>query len=85
MSAILQKWSRNVTFGTGAPDHYHNGLPFEADGSLAVQNGGVIDRYSNGLPLTAVGRVCVELNGGVHYRGSGAATFSVGGRLLVGQ
>ena len=85
MSALLQKWSRNATFGSSAPDHYHNGLPFEADGTLAVQNGGTVARTVNGLPLTANGRLAVEVNGAVNYVSTGSATFSVAGRLLVGS
>ena len=85
MSAILQRWSRNATFGSGDPHHFHNGLPFEADGTLCLQNGGVIDHIVNGIPFTANGRIAVEVNGAVNYNGSGSATFSVAKRLLVGS
>lgn len=83
MSALLQKWSRDVSFGSSPPDHKHNGLPFDANGKLAVQNGGIIDRVYMGLPYTANGRLAVELNGTPVRNGTGSATFSIGGRLVV--
>lgn len=83
MSAILQKWSKNASFGSAPPSHRHNGLPFDSNGRLAVHNGGVIDHYHLGLPYTANGRIAVDLNAVPVRSGSGSATYSTNGRLVV--
>lgn len=82
MSAILQNWSGAFTDGTVAPDHFHNGVGFEADGSLAVDIDGVIDHHSQGLPFTASGRLAVS-TGAVDHAGSGSAQFTATGHLAV--
>jgi hypothetical protein len=72
------------TSGSVAPDHNHNGLPFEADGQLAVQNAGVIDHYHQGLPFTAIGRLVTVNNAAVVRVGNGAAPFDANDRLATG-
>jgi len=79
MSALLQ--GRAVggvirfTDGAATPSYYHNGIPFDPDGGIAIANGGTVDHYHQGLPFTANGRL-VSVAGGVSYWGSGAAPFN---------
>jgi hypothetical protein len=68
-----------------APDHFTNGLPYDADGTLSVTNLGTIDHYHQGLPFTALGRICTALNSPVADFGSGAAPFNAGGLLVIGS
>ena len=87
MSALLQFVAfRNtaipVTDAGTAPDHYWNGLPFEADGRLAVDNGGLVDHYWQGLGFTSVGRLSASLNGVLDHFGMGAAAFNTLDQLI---
>ena len=79
MSALLQGRAIGgvirFTDGAAAPHHFHNGLPFDADGGIAIADGGVIDHFHQGLPFTANGRL-VSVQGSVNYWGSGAAPFN---------
>lgn len=61
------------------PDHYSGGLPFDADGVLAVQAGNP-DYYHQGLGFTNSSRLAVS-GDAVLYWGSGAAGFQVDARL----
>ena len=87
MSQLLQVATRSgalaQTVGTLAPAHYANGLPFDADGSLAVDTASAIDHYQLGLPFTAAGRLCVAAAAVDHF-GSGGAPFTATGRLAQG-
>ena len=60
--------------GTGAPDHFQNGLPFESDGKLAVDFTAVADHYHQGIAFSANGRIAAK-SGAAQYYGSGAAPF----------
>lgn len=71
-----------VTDAITAPDHYHNGLPYEADGSLAV-DGANVDHIHQGLPFTALGRLTVGIEGSPVRFGNGAAPFDVVDRLCI--
>ena len=66
MSALLQVATRNggitYTDAAGVPDHFDAGIPFEADGSVAVADQGAINHYWQGLPFTAAGRLCVAVS-----------------------
>ena len=73
------------TNGTGAPSHFSNGLPFETDGSLAVDVDGVISHYHQGLPFSADGRLVGTLSETPTRFGGGAAPFSAEGRLVLGS
>jgi len=79
MSALLQGRAIGgvirFTDGAAAPHHFHNGLPFDPDGGIAIADGGVIDHFHQGLPFTANGRL-VSVQGSVNYWGSGAAPFN---------
>ncbi len=78
MSAILQFWALGATDGTSAPSFYYNGLPFESDGSLAVEIDGTasIDHYHQGLPFSANNRIlCVEQD--PNYYGYGEIRFGI--------
>lgn len=82
MSGLLQNWASAYTDGALAPAHFHNGLPFEADGSLAVQISGAVDHHHQGLPFTAVGRLAISPTGPVDHTGSGCSAFNATGQLL---
>lgn len=62
-----------VTIGATPPDHFHNGLPYEADASLAMSTSAP-DHYHQGLGFTANGRLC-RVGANPDYFGSGAAPF----------
>ena len=81
MSALLQTVPRTegrleVTVAATPPDHWSNGLPFEADGSLACDAANP-NHYHQGLPYSVNNRICYA--GGATpapaYFGSGAAPF----------
>ena len=52
----------DITDGAAAPNHFSNGLGFEADGTLSIQFDGVVDHWHQGIPFTAVGRVVLSQN-----------------------
>jgi hypothetical protein len=88
MSALLQGVPIRVDDGSiyaingiTPVDHFHNGLPYEADGALSMDNVGAITHHHQGLPFTALGRLAIGLT--PTYFGSGAAPFNVDGRLAV--
>ena len=89
MSALLQGVPLRVaggaideTIGTLAPDHFANGIPYEADGTLAVSTSQPADHYHQGLPFTALGRLAVAGSATAPaYFGSGAAPFTVANLL----
>ena len=83
MSQALQGKTEAFTSGSIAPANVWNGIPMEADGSLAIENGAVIDHYSQGLPMTAAGRLVVAIDGAVDHFGAGASPFDVSDRLCV--
>ena len=45
------------------PDHFHNGLPYELDGTLCIDTTQAIDHYHQLLPFTPEGRICVVMEG----------------------
>lgn len=70
-----------VTDGTAAPDHFANGLPYEADGSLAVDSVSAITGVSAAIPVTAVGRIAT---GTTPARANmGAMPLTADGRLVM--
>ena len=71
-----------VTNGTSKPDHYSCGIPYEADGSVAITSGGAAVRYTNGLPLTAAGRIAT-VAGPPQYFSAGSMPLR-GSPLLAG-
>jgi hypothetical protein len=89
MSALLQLvplrvgGAINVTDGLTAPDHFANGLPYDADSTLSVAVDGVIDHYHQGLGFTAIGRLVTTLTGPPTRFGSGAAPFNATGALVM--
>ena len=86
MSALLQGLAINgfvpASSGGAAPAYVKNGIPFDADGTVACDSG-LITHYHQGLPFTAQGRLAVD-GGPVAYYGSGAAPFSATGYLALG-
>ena len=72
-----------VDIGTGAPDHYHNGLPATSDGKLACDDASAITHYHQGLGFTAENRLAVILDAVVDHYGSGAAPFDANNRLVM--
>lgn len=89
MSQLLQVATRAggnipVTDGVLAPADFDQGIPYEADGSLAVDDLGVIDHHWQGLPFTAIGRLAVALNGVVDTYGAGAMPLNTAGQLVTG-
>ena len=83
MSQALQGKTSAFTSGSIAPANIWNGIPVEADGSLAIENAGIVDHYSQGLPMTAADRLAVAIDGVVDHYGAGAAPFDVSDRLCV--
>ena len=75
----------SYTDGDSIPDHFANGLPFETDGSLAVDVDGVISHYHQGLPFSADGRLVGTLSETPTRFGGGAAPFSAESRLVLGS
>ena len=75
----------SYTDGDSIPDHFSNGLPFETDGSLAVDVDGAISHYHQGLPFSADGRLVGTLSETPTRFGGGAAPFSAEGRLVLGS
>lgn len=57
MSSALQNWTNGFTDAASQPHHFHNGLPFEADGTIAVDFSQPITHYSQGLPFTSTNRL----------------------------
>ena len=70
-----------LTNGLTPPSHFVNGLPYEANGELAVSFGGVIDHYHQGLAFDVEGRLVVT-GATPGYFGSGSAGF-VSDRMVV--
>lgn len=88
MSALLQFTAFRqadvpVTDGVGAPDHFWNGLPFEADDSLAVDDGGAVVDFWQGLGFTAQNRLAVAVSGTFDHFGMGAAPFNISDQLII--
>jgi hypothetical protein len=71
-----------ITLGTGAPDHYHNGLPYEASGALCGENGSA-SYYHQGLGFTSNGRVSMAGGAAVRYN-SGAMPLTNANRISSG-
>lgn len=87
MSALLNAASRSglvITVGVGIPDHFDQGVPFEADSSLAAA-ATTPTHFHQGLGFDAEGRLCVLLGSDPDYFGGGAAPFlaASAGRLCV--
>ena len=86
MSALLQGLAIDgfipASSGGSAPAYVKNGIPFDADGTVACDSG-LISHYHQGLPFTAQGRLAVDA-GPVAYYGSGGAPFSATGYLALG-
>ena len=82
MSALLQgvpiadNGGVLVTNGSTVPDHVHSGIPYEADGSVAVDYLNPANHFHQGLGYTSVGRLAANLVATVDYFGNGAAPFS---------
>jgi hypothetical protein len=70
-----------MTLAAGVPHHVHNGIPYEADGSIAG-SGSNPSHYHQGLGFTSEGRLCTA-SVNPDYIGNGAAPF-LDGRLSVG-
>lgn len=78
MSALLQGVPRRVagairiTQSDTPPHHYHNGIPYEADGSIAAAGTAPVTHYHQGLGFTAEGRLATQ-QAAPDYYNSGAA------------
>jgi hypothetical protein len=79
MSALLNGFAVNgvipITDGIAAPAYFHAGLPFEANGTLAVHINATITHYHQGLGFDANGRLSIG-NGVTDHFGSGHAPFT---------
>ena len=89
MSALMQRVPRLgasggilVVDGAAPPDHFHNGLPYEANGALCFDTNNGISHYHQGLPFTAASRL-VTKGGVLGFFGSGAAPFISPDTLLA--
>lgn len=73
-----------MTVGAGVPDHFDQGLPFEADGSIAAA-ATTPTHHWQGLGFDTEGRLCVLLGADPDYFGGGAAPFLLAtpGRLCA--
>ena len=79
---MLQGHTQGLTDGSLVPARFWNGIPIEADGSIAVSTLNPIDHYHQGLPFTATGRLVVGAGPVVRF-GSGAAPFNAADRLVL--
>ena len=90
MSALLQgvPFHRDATGGiyfengTTVPDRVANGIPYAADGAVAIDFSGVPDHFHQGLGFTAAGRLAAK-TGAPNYYGAGAAPILDGGTLAI--
>jgi hypothetical protein len=64
-----------VSIGTAKPAYFHNGIPYDAERRVCVENGAV-HHYHQGLGYTVNSRIC-RLSVDPDYFGSGAAPFSL--------
>lgn len=72
-----------VVRGSAAtPAYTHNGIPFDSDGALAVQDA-VIRHYNQGLPFTESGRIAATMLGAVVNIENGAAPFTAESKLAI--
>lgn len=62
-----------TTLGSTPPHHFHNGIPYEEDGSVAMATGAP-NHYHQGLGFSANGRL-IAVAANPDYFGSGAAPF----------
>ena len=69
--------------GTVAPHHVDSGIPYEVDGSVAIDTVSPIDHYSNGLGFTLTGRLACSLVGPVVRVEAGPRPFDAGNRLVL--
>ena len=75
--AVNDSGELTVVNGSSIPNHFHNGIPYESNGSLAIDLAGAVDHYHQGLPFTLEGRLVSELTASApEYAGSGAAVFT---------
>jgi hypothetical protein len=70
-----------ATLGVTPPDHYANGLPYEANGSLCFESGN-ITHYHQGLPFTVNNRIATAATDPARFN-SGAMPISGNGNLSV--
>lgn len=84
MSQLLQGKTVPIPVSGGEPpDFFWNGIPMNADHTLAVDEEGPISLHHQGLPFTAQGRLAVSsLNPPVRFN-SGAMPLDSGGRLSI--
>lgn len=68
--------------GAAKPAYVHNGLPFDPDGALAIEDMPV-DHFSQGLPMTANGRIAASTNGDVLHIANAATPFTATGVLAI--
>ena len=71
-----------ILVGAEPPDHFHNGLPYDADGSLAVESAPAVTHHHQGLPFSVNKRLAVFVNGVVTSVQPGAMPF-VGPHLAL--
>ena len=79
MSALLNGLAVNgvirITDGVTVPAHFHAGLPFEANGTLAVHVNATITHYHQGLGFDTNGRLSIG-SGATDHVGQGHAPFT---------
>jgi hypothetical protein len=83
MSALLQSVAEMqggtgrlyVSIGTAKPAYFHNGIPYDAERRVCVENGAV-HHYHQGLGYSVNSRLC-RLSVDPDYFGNGAAPFSL--------
>lgn len=84
MSALLQGLPSPIVArgGSDTPAYTHNGLPFEEDGVLAIEDWD-IHHYNQGLPFTESGRIAATTIGDVVRVGNGATPFTLENKLAI--
>jgi len=87
MSQLLQVATRggsiSVTDEHIPPAYFAQGLPFELDGTLAVDHVGLISHVHQGLPFSPTGRLVVSFGGVVTRIGDGGAPFTADNHLAL--
>lgn len=89
MSQLLQVATRAGgaiphTDGVSTPSYIDQGIPYAVDGSLAVDNLGVIDHYHQALPFTAEGRLSAAIGGVVDSIQPGGIPLDASGFICLG-
>jgi hypothetical protein len=66
-----------VTDDTSTPDHFSSGIPYESDGTVAIDLASAVAHYYMAMPFTAAGRIAASVSS-VTSHGNGAIPYVTG-------